>query len=185
MATNFPTSVDALTNPTSVSTLNNPSHSGQHANANDAIEAIETILVPAVNAWTSYTPVAKLGSTTLTSGGSTTGLYIVLGKMVTVMINDSTYLTGSRAVEDVNISLPFATTGGTFYGTGYLAFQDGSGAYYYNTATVYANGSTVKFLRNDVQETYISPTRTNDLSNFGTMNSSFFTKNCTITYQKA
>ena len=184
MATNFPTSVDALTNPTTVSTLNSPSHAGQHANANDAIEAIETILVPAVNAWTSYTPVAKLGSTTLTSG-STTGLYIVLGKMVTVIINDSTYLTGSRAVEDVNISLPFATTGATSYGAGYLQFQDGSGVYYTNTATVAANGSTLYFLRNDVQQTYVSPTTTNNLYNFGTMNSSTLIKNCTITYQKA
>jgi hypothetical protein len=42
MATNFPTSVDALTNPVSNDSLNSPSHSAQHANANDAIEALET-----------------------------------------------------------------------------------------------------------------------------------------------
>jgi len=136
------------------------------------------------DAWTSYTPVAKLGSTTLTSG-STTGLYTVVGKTVTVIINDSTYLTGSRAVQDLNISLPFATTGGTYYGAGYLQFQDGSGVYYTNTATVSANGSTLYFLRNDVQQTYASPTTTNNLYNFGTMNSSTLVKNCTITYQKA
>ena len=41
MATNFPTSLDNLTNPTSSDALNNPSHAGQHANANDAIEALE------------------------------------------------------------------------------------------------------------------------------------------------
>jgi hypothetical protein len=41
MATNFPTSLDALSNPTSTDGLNNPSHSGQHADANDAIEALE------------------------------------------------------------------------------------------------------------------------------------------------
>lgn len=41
MATNFPTSLDTLTNPTSTDGLNNPSHSSQHANANDAIEALE------------------------------------------------------------------------------------------------------------------------------------------------
>jgi len=45
MATNFPTSVDALTNPVSNDSLNSPSHSTQHANANDAIEAIETYLL--------------------------------------------------------------------------------------------------------------------------------------------
>lgn len=41
MPTNFPTSLDSLTNPLSTDTLNNPSHSGQHANANDAIEALQ------------------------------------------------------------------------------------------------------------------------------------------------
>lgn len=41
MATNFPTSLDALTNPTSTSTLTSPSHAGQHADANDAIEALQ------------------------------------------------------------------------------------------------------------------------------------------------
>ena len=41
MATNFPASLDSLTNPSSSDPLNNPSHSAQHANANDAIEALE------------------------------------------------------------------------------------------------------------------------------------------------
>lgn len=41
MATSFPSSLDALTNPTSSDALNSPSHSAQHANANDAIEALE------------------------------------------------------------------------------------------------------------------------------------------------
>lgn len=41
MATNFPTTLDALANPTGSNTLNSPSHSAQHANANDAIEALE------------------------------------------------------------------------------------------------------------------------------------------------
>ncbi len=41
MATNFPSSLDSLTNPTSGSALNSPSHSGQHADANDAIEALQ------------------------------------------------------------------------------------------------------------------------------------------------
>jgi hypothetical protein len=42
MATNFPTSLDALTNPLATDKLNNPSHSAQHANSNDAIEALQT-----------------------------------------------------------------------------------------------------------------------------------------------
>jgi len=41
MATNFPTSLDTLVNPVSGDNVNSPSHSAQHANANDAIEALE------------------------------------------------------------------------------------------------------------------------------------------------
>jgi hypothetical protein len=42
MSTNYPASVDALTNPTGTDPLTNPSHSAQHTNVNDAVEAIET-----------------------------------------------------------------------------------------------------------------------------------------------
>ena len=43
MATNFPTSLDALANPTGSDSLNTAGvvHSDQHSNANDAIEALE------------------------------------------------------------------------------------------------------------------------------------------------
>jgi hypothetical protein len=41
VATNFPTSLDALTNPTGSDALTSPDHAGQHANSNDAIEALQ------------------------------------------------------------------------------------------------------------------------------------------------
>jgi hypothetical protein len=41
MAVNFPTSLDILQNPTATDYLNSPSHAGQHANANDILEALE------------------------------------------------------------------------------------------------------------------------------------------------
>ena len=41
MTTSFPTGLDALTNPTGSSSLTSPDHAGQHADANDAIEALE------------------------------------------------------------------------------------------------------------------------------------------------
>ena len=42
MSTTFPTTLDALTNPESSDYLDDPSHSAQHINANDAIEAVQT-----------------------------------------------------------------------------------------------------------------------------------------------
>lgn len=46
MATAYPGAVDALSNPGPTDPQNSPSHSAQHTNANDAIEAIETFLGP-------------------------------------------------------------------------------------------------------------------------------------------
>ncbi|MBK9181426.1 MAG: hypothetical protein IPM45_18090 [Acidimicrobiales bacterium] len=44
MTTAYPGALDALTNPTAADPLHSPSHSAQHANANDAIEAIQAEL---------------------------------------------------------------------------------------------------------------------------------------------
>jgi hypothetical protein len=46
MATNYPSSLDILINPAANDTLNSGSvpHHLQHANANDAIEAVQTVL---------------------------------------------------------------------------------------------------------------------------------------------
>lgn len=41
MAINYPTSLDDLTNPESNDPMNNPSHSQQHSDSNDAIEALQ------------------------------------------------------------------------------------------------------------------------------------------------
>lgn len=41
MTTNFPSSIDAFTNPTSADTLDNPPHDQQHADINDAMEAVQ------------------------------------------------------------------------------------------------------------------------------------------------
>lgn len=45
MATNFPTSADSFTNPTAVDTLDSPPHDQQHADINDAMEAVQTALL--------------------------------------------------------------------------------------------------------------------------------------------
>ena len=45
MATNFPGSQDNFTNPTSSDTLDSPDHAAQHANVNDAVEAIQGALL--------------------------------------------------------------------------------------------------------------------------------------------
>lgn len=63
MTTNYPTSLDALTNPASADTLDSPPHSNQHANANDAIEALQTkVGVDGSSVATSLDYLAKKGT---------------------------------------------------------------------------------------------------------------------------
>lgn len=93
MATNFPTSLDALTNPTSGQTLNSPSHSTQHANSNDAIEALQAKVgvnssavttsldyivrnLPAANITSGTLPSARLAGITSLSLSAGTGAII-------------------------------------------------------------------------------------------------------------
>ena len=75
MATNFPNSVDVLTNPVSNDSLNSPSHSAQHANANDAIEAIETYLLNGGQGLTLITSTTYSAATDVTIDNCFTSTY--------------------------------------------------------------------------------------------------------------
>jgi hypothetical protein len=62
MATNFPGSLDSFTNPSSSSTLDSPSHAAQHANINDAMEAVQSKLgtgAGTIGEWTTFTTSAN------------------------------------------------------------------------------------------------------------------------------
>ena len=125
MTTNFPTSLDALTNPTSTDSLTSPSHADQHANANDAIEALEAkvgvdgsavttsvdYLVTQANvigssglaSGTYYTTSSNTGSTAAT--GTTTGTVSYLPFLVErtttfdrIACRTSTTITGTSTV---------------------------------------------------------------------------------------
>lgn len=72
MATNYPGALDALTNPTSTDNMATVSHSAQHTNANDAIEAIQAEL--GINpAGSEATVVARLDAADTTISGKVTG----------------------------------------------------------------------------------------------------------------
>jgi hypothetical protein len=78
MATNYPTSLDNFTNPLSTDSQDSPSHSLQHADANDAIEALETKVgvgsAPAGSATTGSVLVASTGGTTSWTTVGTAGI---------------------------------------------------------------------------------------------------------------
>jgi len=70
MATNFPSSLDSFANPSASDALDSVSvpHADQHANINDAMEAVQTKLgtgAGTIGEWTTYTP--SLSNFTVTS----------------------------------------------------------------------------------------------------------------------
>lgn len=75
---NYPVSLDTITNPTSGNTLDNPSHSLQHSDANDILEALETKVgigaSPAGSATSGHALVASTGGTTSWTTIGTAGL---------------------------------------------------------------------------------------------------------------
>jgi hypothetical protein len=92
MATNYPGSLDAFVNPASGNTLDSPSHSLQHSDINDAVEALETklgvgsatpgtatALFPLVAGTAGATSWTQLSATGITSGTATSGQVLTAG----------------------------------------------------------------------------------------------------------
>jgi hypothetical protein len=101
--TNFPTSLDALTNPTSTSHQNDAGveHHLQHANANDAIEALQAkvgITNSAVTTSLDYLLKTKQGVVAFTSAPSTAtstgtaGTIIVQGAYLYVCVATNSWV---------------------------------------------------------------------------------------------
>jgi hypothetical protein len=71
MASTYPTSLDSFTNPSASSLLTSPSHAQQHADINDAVEALEAKVAignTVLGTYTAYTPTF----TNITVGNGTT-----------------------------------------------------------------------------------------------------------------
>lgn len=116
MATNYPTSLDTLTNPISTDSMSVVSHANQHANANDAIEALQAkvgINSSAVTTSHDYKLSAVTGSAkALTSGTSTqsvTGLTLV--NPVVTLGSDATGDMYYRNAGGALTRLPIGTSG--------------------------------------------------------------------------
>lgn len=136
MPTSYPGSLDTFTNPLTTDKLNSPSHADQHADANDAIEALETNLIGSNNV-TTFTP-------TIGGGGSATfsersGRYYQVGKLVFISFWFKVNAAGS-GTSNVSVSggpnidrsqrqvLPGDTVRGSFpQGISLLSLTSGSG----------------------------------------------------------
>lgn len=112
MPTNFPGSLDAFTNPSAGSVNTSPSHSSQHTDVNDAVEAIETFLLDYELDYTQ-----KTSTTTITATSEATANTIVTAAAHT--FNGTTiYL--------IEFFAPYATSGGVANGNMAFYLYDGS-----------------------------------------------------------
>jgi len=98
MATSFPSGLDSFTNPTAVDTLDSPPHDTQHADANDAIEALQAKVGADSSAVTSSLDykVAQLESDV---SGLVTGKIL---QVVSTTFTDTTSATCSGAFTDLS-----------------------------------------------------------------------------------
>lgn len=122
MATNFPASLDSLTNPSSGDSLASPSHAAQHANINDAMEAVQAKLGVGAGTIGEYT--AFTTSATNITIASQDCIYAQVNEIVVAYY----YVAfGGAASGDIYLSLPVDMTG---YGASYRggAFPPGVAA---------------------------------------------------------
>lgn len=139
MAINFPTSLDNFTNPSSGNTLDSPSHSLQHSDINDAVEAMQR----------------KVGVGTAVAGSASAGQVLTISAAGT-----STWSTPSQGLTLISttsftaqssVSLPAGTFSATYKNYKILTNCSASVGTYLtarlrtsgsdNTATAYTSGS--------------------------------------------
>lgn len=111
MAINFPTSLDTFTNPSSANTLDSPSHSQQHSDANDAIEAIEAKLGVGSSPAASATANQVLNI----SSAGTSAWTSTLNNLVFVSPEEN--FTVSATAASGTVALDMKTTSATYYTT--------------------------------------------------------------------
>jgi hypothetical protein len=90
MASTYPTSLDNFTNPIAANPLTAPSHAQQHADINDAVEALEAKVAvgnTVLGTWIDYTPTWTGGLTNPVVGnGVILGRYSRVNQLVTAQI---------------------------------------------------------------------------------------------------
>ena len=111
MPTSFPGAIDTLANPTATDFLDLVDHAGQHGNANDAIEAIETKLGTGASTASSGTVLRGTGAGTTAFGQVASG-DIAANAITTVKITDANVTTAKIA--DASITAAKLSTSAIF-----------------------------------------------------------------------
>jgi hypothetical protein len=170
MPTNFPTGVDNFTNPTANDSLNIPSHSLQHSNANDAIEAIETYVLDNPAGMVLLSDTSFVSQATLQFANVFSSTYAHYRLIYRMNANANTV-----TARMMNATTP--TSGGTDYtfsrqywtGTGGVANNGGSaGSSNFGIISQSASGPSTGYV--DIYQPFITlPTMFNGMSQYATL----------------
>jgi hypothetical protein len=106
VASNFPTSLDNFTNPSSGNTLDSPSHSLQHSDINDAVEALEAKL----GIGASPAGSASAGQVLTISAAGTSTWAAPTGKILQIVAGSTTTSTSSSSSSYADTSLTASIT---------------------------------------------------------------------------
>ena len=154
MATNFPGSLDSFTNPVAGDSLASPSHAGQHADVNDAIEAIETKLgigAGTIGTWTSYTPVF----TNFTLGDGTLSAHYCEINDVVLVTGNVTLGSTSSVTGELQMTTPTGGVQNLGSYNGVVRFGDATGGTTLGTV-ILAGASAVRLRPSTAGGTYVA-----------------------------
>lgn len=163
MAITYPTTLDAFTNPTSSDLLTSPSHSQQHSDINDAVEALEAKVAignTVIGTYTSYTPTYPSG---LTVGNATvTSQYARVNNFVhywgrvlwgsTTSINTS----GLQVSLPINADSSFITGPANSMGTGGYRNNTASNSFFLICQAVNGTATAMSIVAQLASGTYVS-----------------------------
>ena len=158
MAINYPTSLDTFTNPTATSLLTSPSHALQHADINDAVEALQTKVAignTVLGTYTAYTPTW----TSLTVGnGTVSSAYCQVNNFVHYV---GVFTLGSTSVVTGGPVVSMPITAGTPFSSGLLApygicsFFDTSAGQLFDGIVMSTSGTTGLMRVGNTSGTYL------------------------------
>ena len=134
MASTYPTSLDAFTNPTSSDLLTSPSHSQQHSDINDAMEAVQTKLAignTVIGTYTAYTPTWINGVTI--GNGTFSSAYATVNDLTHYYGTFTFGSTSAIASATVTISLPTTPHSSITY-SGFPGFNSSQVGFYDTSA---------------------------------------------------
>jgi hypothetical protein len=140
--------VDNFTNPTANDSLNLPSHSTQHANANDAIEAIETFLLPN---GAGNSGLIKITPTTATNATIGANGDLTIGSAVSAVTVTGAFSATYAGYKIVLVNSTLSTAGASFHWQLAVGGAQSSSLYSYGIAAMdyaanafsYQRGSSV------------------------------------------